>query len=176
MQMKTSTQKITFCALFAALTAILSQIAIPIGPVPINLATLAVFIAGGLMGPVWGAVSMIVYVALGAVGVPVFAMFTGGISIIVGPTGGYIIGYIAAAWLIGLIVSKWGRKAWQLVIAMVAGLAVCYALGTAWYMYSTAAGLGVSLMSCVVPFLPGDAAKIALAVITVSTLKKRLAW
>ena len=84
-------RKITFCALFAALTAILSQIAIPIGPVPINLATLAVFIAGGLMGPVWGAVSMIVYVALGAVGVPVFAMFTGGISIIVGPTGGYII-------------------------------------------------------------------------------------
>ena len=142
MQMKTSTQKITFCALFAALTAILSQIAIPIGPVPINLATLAVFIAGGLMGPVWGAVSMIVYVALGAVGVPVFAMFTGGISI----------------------------------IAMVAGLAVCYALGTAWYMYSTAAGLGVSLMSCVIPFLPGDAAKIALAVITVSALRKRLAW
>ena len=73
-------------------------------------------------------------------------------------------------------VSKWGRKAWQLIIAMVAGLAVCYALGTAWYMYSTAAGLGAALLSCVIPFLPGDAAKIALAVITVSALKKRLAW
>ncbi|MBC8570319.1 biotin transporter BioY [Zongyangia hominis] len=176
MTTKSRTQKITFCALFAALTAILSQLAIPIGTVPINLAMLAVFIAGGVLGPVYGTISMVVYVALGAVGVPVFAMFTGGVAILVGPTGGYIAGYIAAAWLTGLLISKGSGKAWQSAAAMVAGLALCYLLGTAWFMVSTGTPLAAALLACVAPFLPGDAIKIAAATLVVRVLKKQLAW
>lgn len=176
MRIRTRTQQLTFCALFAALTAILAQIAIPIGPVPISMAMLAVFIAGGLLGPAYATLSMVVYVALGAVGVPVFAMFTGGVSIITGPTGGYIAGYIAAAWLTGLIISRWGDNIWKSVIAMAAGLALCYLLGTVWFMISTGTGLIPALLGCVAPFLPGDAAKITLAAVVVSALKKRMAW
>ena len=86
----------TLTALLAAVTAACSWISVPLPftPVPINLATLAVFLAGGLLGAKYGSISIITYVLLGAIGVPVFNSFTGGIGIITGPTGGYIIGYI----------------------------------------------------------------------------------
>lgn len=102
----TKTTYMALCGLFAALMAICSFISIPLGftPVPVNLATLGVFLAGGLLGKKYGTLSLTVYVVLGAVGVPVFAGFRGGLSVLVGPTGGYIFGYIAAAFLIGLLV------------------------------------------------------------------------
>jgi biotin transport system substrate-specific component len=162
---KNTTFELVACAMFAALTAVFSQFAIPIGPVPINLATLSVFLAGGILGMTGGLVSQVVYILLGAVGLPVFAGFSGGISVIVGPTGGYIIGYAAAAWLVGLIVDKFGRKPLPLAVSMVAGLAVCYSLGTAWFMIVTKRALWDSLAICVFPFLLGDALKIAVATV-----------
>ncbi|MDD3168716.1 MAG: biotin transporter BioY [Eubacteriales bacterium] len=166
------TKKMILYALFAALTAICSMIIIPLPftPVPIHLATLSVFLAGGLLGSKGGAVSQIVYVILGAIGLPVFAGFTGGFGIITGPTGGYLIGYVAAAWLTGLMIEKLGHGYYQNIVSMIAGLAVCYALGTLWFMYITSAGLYAALMMCVVPFLLGDAVKI----ITGSILVKKL--
>ena len=108
--MENTTKKITLCALFAALTAILSQISIPLPftPVPINLAMVSVFMAGALLGAKRGAISQVVYVIIGIIGVPVFASFTAGIGIVVGPTGGYIAGYIVAAIIVGIIVKKLG--------------------------------------------------------------------
>ena len=100
---KVNTLNLVFCALFAALTAVLSQFAIPIGPVPINLATMSLFIAGAVLGSKLGGLSQLVYVLLGAAGLPVFSEFSGGLQIIAGPTGGYIIGYIATAWIVGFI-------------------------------------------------------------------------
>ena len=167
MKQRITTHDMILCALFAALTALLSQLAIPLQPVPINLATLAVFLAGGILGATYGALSQLVYVLVGAVGAPVFSSFTGGVGILVGPTGGYIAGYVAAAFLVGLLIQKFGMKIHILVLSMLAGLAACYLLGTAWFMISTGTGLMQSLALCVVPFLFGDALKILAAAILV---------
>ncbi|WP_101696647.1 biotin transporter BioY [Clostridium minihomine] len=160
-----------YCALFAALTAVCSQIIIPLAPVPVNLATLSVFVAGGILGAKLGAVSQVVYVLLGAFGVPVFAMFTGGMGKLIGPTGGYIIGYVAAAWLTGFLIERWGGQVHTIILAMVLGLSVCYILGTTWFMFVTKTGLVEALMMCVVPFLVGDALKIAVGTTLVHRLR-----
>ena len=174
------TTYLILCALFAALTAVCSYISIPLGftPVPVNLATLAVFLAGGLLGKKYGAVSLAVYTLVGAAGIPVFAGFRGGVSVLAGPTGGYIIGYIAAAFLIGLLTELWlgeRHSRWQelilLILSMIAGLGACYLLGTAWFMISTHTGLWASLIACVFPFLPGDALKIAAGSLLVQRLR-----
>ncbi len=160
---KAKTIHLVLCALFAALTAVLAQIAIPIGPVPISLATFSVFMTGALLGAKSGAVSQAVYVLLGAMGVPVFAGFKGGLGVLFGPTGGYIAGYILAAWLVGFVAEKFGNKLWGLLSAMLAGFFACMITGTGWFMLITQNGLAKALMICVVPFLPGDALKMILA-------------
>ncbi len=161
-------------ALFAALTAVFSQISIPIGPVPINLGLLAVFVAGGLLGLKRAMLSQVVYVLLGAAGVPVFVGFKGGLAALAGPTGGYIIGYVIAAGVIALLCRVARKRTILLIAAMIAGLVVCYAFGTAWFVISSGTNLAAALMTCVVPFLPGDAAKIAAAVILCSALRDRV--
>ncbi len=161
---RTTTIQLVFCGLFAALTAVTSQISIPIGPVPINLATLSVFLAGAVLGAKYGALSQAVFVLLGAFGLPVFAGFRGGVQVLAGPTGGYIIGYVASAWLIGFLTKRLSNKIFSRVLCLVAGMLLCYLLGTAWFLFSTKSGLWASLMLCVFPFLIGDAAKIAVAV------------
>lgn len=159
-------------ALFAALTAVFSQISIPVGPVPVNLALLAVFICGGALGWKRGTVSVAVYILLGVAGVPVFSGFQGGVARLAGPTGGYIIGYLFAVFIVGIMCDKLGRKIRVLPVSMVIGLAVCYAFGTVWFMISTGTGLAKSLMVCVIPFLIGDAAKIIAATLVVKALDK----
>lgn len=173
--MKITTKKCAFYALFAALTVICAQIAIPLpGNVPLSLATFAVMLSGALLGMFGGAVSQLVYVLLGAVGVPVFASFSGGLGRIVGPTGGYIIGYIFMALVIGLIVTKTKKKFYIYLLAMVAGTIVCYTFGTAWYVFSTKTALLPALTACVFPFLPGDAIKIILASLIACQLQKHI--
>ena len=97
------TYSLVITALFTALTAVFAQISIPIGPVPINFAIFGVFLAGGILGLKRGVISQLIFVLIGAVGVPVFSNFGGGIGKLMGPTGGYIIGYIVAALIIGLV-------------------------------------------------------------------------
>ena len=171
---KMRTFELCTCALFAALTAVCSQIAIPIKPVPINLATFSVFFAGALLGPKLGAISQAVYVLMGAIGLPVFSSFRGGFAVLIGPTGGYIVGYILAAWLVGLIVKHGGSKIYICILAMVAGFFAYMTTGTGWYMFSTKTGLVPSLMGCVVPFIPGDLAKMVLATALTVRLKPML--
>ncbi|MFR3792337.1 MAG: biotin transporter BioY [Blautia massiliensis (ex Durand et al. 2017)] len=163
------------CALFAALTAICSQIAVPMPwGVPINLALFAVCMAGAMLGPVWGTASMVVFVALAAIGVPVLAGFQGGPAAIFGKTGGYAVGYILAALIVGLLTRKPGRRFLPLCMAMAAGCAACYALGTVWFMLLTHSPLVAALTMCVLPYLPADAIKIALAAVLVLQLDHRL--
>lgn len=172
------TANLLLCALFAALTSVCSFISVPLPftPVPVNLATLPVFLAGGLLGLRYGTISQIVYLLLGAAGVPVFHNFTGGIGVLAGPTGGYIVGYIAAAFLTGLGIRLFDEKcAWPvLILSMIMGLASCYMLGTLWFMVLTGTGLLPSLASCVVPFLPGDGLKILAAGMLIRKLRPRL--
>ena len=169
-----TTLSIVFCGLFAALTAVASQLAIPIGPVPINLGTLAMFLAGGVLGARRGAASQAVFLLIGLAGLPVFAGFRGGAAVLAGPTGGYLVGYIAGAWLIGLLCGRFGRKPLPLVGSLAAGLLVCYLLGTVWFIFVTKTGLWQALTLCVFPFLIGDAVKIAAAVILVPRLYRAL--
>ena len=172
---KISTKMLTLCGLFAAMTAVFSQIAFDIGPIPINLAMLSVFIAGGLLGAKYGMISQIVYVLLGAIGAPVFSHFSGGFGIVIGPTGGYIIGYIASAFITGFLAKKIkAPKSIGLIISMIIGLIVCYAFGTAWYMFITKNDLLYALTWCVFPFLIGDALKIIVATLVVAPLKKHI--
>ena len=118
---------------------------------------------------------VLIYILLGAVGIPVFAGFSGGIGVLLGNTGGYIIGFLFSALLMWLIEKLFGRKTWVLGISMVLGLIVCYAIGTVWFMVvyaqnSGAVGLATVLGWCVIPFIIPDLVKIALAL----TLSKRL--
>ena len=170
-------------ALMAAVCAVCSWISIPLPftPVPINLGTLAVFLAAGILGWKYGSISVIVFVLLGAAGRPVFHGFTGGMGIITGPTGGYIVGYILAAFLTGIMIDTYfkARKSNEnkaatyavLALAMALGLFACYALGTAWFMHISGTDLKAALLMCVVPFLIGDAIKIAAATVLVKKLR-----
>ena len=178
---KSKTTLMALCGLFAAVTAICSWISIPLGftPIPVNLGTLAVYLTGALLGQKYGPISLTVYTLAGAVGLPVFSGFRGGLSVLAGPTGGYIIGYIVAGFLIGLIINTLTRRERTTgvaisiyVFAMICGMAACYALGTLWFMVSTHTPFAAAMVSCVIPFLPGDAIKIAAATILARRLKK----
>lgn len=166
-----------YVAMFAAVIAVCSQIQLPLGPVPFTLQTLGVFTAAGMLGTKRGVLSTLIYILIGAVGIPVFAGFSGGLGCITGPTGGYIIGFLLTALAVGLMTKLAGRKVWSLVVGMVAGLVLCYAFGTAWFIFvngqnGTAMDLATALGYCVIPFLIPDAAKIAVAVILVNRLDK----
>lgn len=172
--MKSRTKQLTLYSLFAALTAILSQISIPLPftPVPINLATLSVLLSGAILGKKGGAISQIVYAILGAVGLPVYANFLSGIGILIGPTGGYIIGYIIAAFVVGIIVEKSEKNLKSYLLSMCLGIIACYILGTAWFMYITNNNLISALTLCVLPFIPGDIIKIIFGAFIANRLKK----
>ena len=161
-----------FTAMFTAVIAVCSIISIPVGEVPITLQTFAVCISAALLGWKRGTLSVLIYILLGAVGVPVFGGMTGGLGVLAGPTGGYIIGFLPAAVIIGLAAERYERKALPLAIAMVIGVLVCYAFGTVWFMVVMQWGIVETLAACVLPFIIPDAIKIALAVLLANRLGK----
>ena len=178
-QAPSSLKLLIVSAFFAALTAVFSQIALPLPftPVPINLATLSVFLAGSLLGPRYGAASQLIYLGLGLVGVPVFSQFTGGPAIVLGPTGGYIIGYALAALTIGVLFERSAsprRRPLPEILFYAVGLLACYIPGTLWFMFQTQTPLLPSLTLCVFPFLPGDGIKIAAAFLVSRRLRPAL--
>ena len=157
-------KRMVYAALMAALTAAGAYIAIPIGPVPIVLQNLFIMLAGLLLGGRWGLISVAVYLLAGAVGLPVFAGGTGGVGKFVGPTGGYLLGFAAAAYLIGLI-SESGRGRVVIdVLAMAAGTLIIYAFGVAWLKVVTGMSFSKAVTVGMLPFLIGDALKIAAAI------------
>ena len=162
-----------YIAVFAVLIAICSWISIPT-TVPFTLQTFAVFLAVGVLGGKRGSLSVLIYILLGAVGIPVFAGFSGGFGILLGQTGGYIVGFLFSALLMWLMEALLGKKTWVLGLSMVLGLIVCYAIGTVWFMVvarnSGAVGLATVLGWCVIPFIIPDLIKIVLAL----ALSKRL--
>lgn len=165
--MDTSAQQLKrmiYAALMAALTAAGAYIAIPIGPVPIVLQNLFIMLAGLLLGGRWGLISVGVYLLAGVVGLPVFAGGTGGVGKFVGPTGGYLLGFAAAAYLIGIISQSGRGRVAMDVLAMVAGTLVIYTFGVAWLKVVTGMSFTNAFAVGMVPFLIGDALKIAAAI------------
>lgn len=184
MKNENKTKAFILASFFTALTAACSIISIPLpfSPVPVNLALLAVYLAGGLLGAKYGFLSMVIYLILGAFGVPVFHNLTGGLGIIMGPTGGFIFGYIAAAFLTGFFYHRSAgpsgnknKNTRSLVFGIVAGLLACYSLGLLWFMYLTGSNLPAALMLCVIPFIPGDIFKIIAAVVLIRKLEPFIA-
>lgn len=174
-----STADLTLIALFAAVMAVCSWISIP-ATVPFTLQTFGVFLACGLLGGRRGTITVIVYLILGAAGIPVFSGFTGGIGHLLGPTGGYIIGFIFSALLMWLAEKLFGRSTRILALSMIAGLIVCYAFGTAWFVTvytrtNEAVGIMTALGWCVFPYIIPDAVKITVALILCRRLRPALA-
>lgn len=171
---KSKTKDLVLAGLLAAVIAVLAQISLPIGPVPFTLAVLGVFLTGLLLTPGWAMASISVYLVIGAIGLPVFSGFSGGPAVLVGPTGGYLVGYFFMALLPSLAVKK-QLPTWAIAVATLLGLVCCYALGTAWFMFLTGNGLAASLAMCVTPFLIPDFVKVAAAVALSGALRKRMA-
>lgn len=166
----------TLTAVIAALLCIAGPLSIAAGPVPLSLATFAVYLAGAILGKKWGTAAAGLYLLIGIIGVPVFSGFTGGFQKLAGVTGGYLVGYLPCAFLTGLgaeRAKKEGRK-WVLPAMMVLGTVILYGIGTAWFMIQTGNALGAALGLCVLPFLPGDAVKIAAASILAPIVGKAI--
>ena len=173
---KTKTYDLAYIAIFAVLIAICSWISIP-AAVPFTLQTFGVFIAVGVLGGKRGSLSVLVFILLGAIGIPVFANFSGGIGVLAGPTGGYIIGFLFSALLMWAMEKLPGKKSVMQIVSMIAGLIVCYAFGTVWFVIvygrmNGPIGFTAALASCVVPFIIPDIIKIALAYVLSRKLRK----
>ena len=174
-------RSIVLCAVMAALTCLLAPLSVSAGPVPVSLATFAVMLSGALLGGRSGALSQIIYLLLGVIGLPVCAGWTPALPRLMGPTGGFLLGYIPLAFIVGAVYSAWGRKSGGikkyavLAAAMIAGNAALYAIGTAWFCVTAHAGLAEALAVCVVPFLLGDAVKTAAVAILTPQLERAVA-
>ena len=164
-----------YVGVFAALMAVCSWIAVPTA-VPFTLQTLGVFLSVGLLGGKLGTAAVAVYVLLGAFGLPVFANFSGGVGVLLSNTGGYIIGFIFSALAMWAMERLLGRRTWVLLASMLAGLVICYAFGTAWFMLlymrtDGPVGLATVLGWCVFPFVVPDLLKILLAMTITARLR-----
>ena len=160
-----------YASLLAALTAAGAYLSIPIGPVPIVLQNFFILLTGLLLGSRWGFASVAIYLLAGACGFPVFSGGTGGFGRIIGPTGGYLVGYLPAVYIIGAISEKTGQKAVFDVIAMCCGSIIVYVFGVAWLKVLTGMSWSNTLAVGMFPFIPGDALKIAAAVPIAKTLR-----
>lgn len=164
---KIKTKQMVLIALMTAVTCVLGPLSIPLpfSPVPISLTNFAIFLALFVLGMKNGTISFIIYLLLGAVGVPVFSSFRGGLQVLAGPTGGYLIGFIFLALIMGFALDHFDRKLVPTIIGMIIGMAVCYAFGTVWLAKLLSLSFKEGLMMGVIPYLAGDVAKIIIAAI-----------
>ena len=151
--------------------SILAQIKIDLPSlVPITLQTLGIYLASCILKPKLAFCVSLVYVLAGAIGLPVFSGFGGGLSSLLGLTGGYIFSFPIMALVISLIVNKRSSNILK-IIAMLIGTGICYLIGTIWFIYLTKNTLFPSLMMCVIPFIPGDIVKIIIATLLSNKIK-----
>ncbi len=170
------TTDLVYIAICAVLLAVCSWISMPT-TVPFTMQTFGVFFVLMFLGGKRGTAAIVVFILLGAIGIPVFAGFSGGIGILLGTTGGYIIGFIVMGIIYWLTEVFIGDSLVIRVVSLVIGLAACYAFGTAWFMIayarnSGAIGLGTALSWCVIPFIIPDLVKMALAVLVSDRIRK----
>ena len=173
MQVKTLSR----CALFAALMCLCAWISLPLGQNPITLQTFALFLTLELLGGKYGSLVCLVYLLLGGIGLPVFSGFRGGFSMLLGATGGYLWGFLLAALLYWLITGLFGKMFPIRLTAHLAGLLLCYALGTFWFygvylQAGSALSIGFVILKCVVPFVLPDLIKLFLALALAKKLKR----
>lgn len=171
---KSTVFNMTSCALMAALMCVLCPVSVPIGPIPISLSILVILLTVYVLGTWRALVSYTVYLLLGAVGMPVFSGFQGGLAKLAGPTGGYLAGFWLMILVAGIIMEKSKRNLLVTILGMLVGVAIDYAVGTAWFVFQTESTVVHALDVCVYPFIPFDVAKIVIAVLLGSVVYKGL--
>lgn len=171
---KTAVYPLAMTGMMAALVAVTAPFAIPVGPVPMSLCSWMVCLAGYVLGGRRAVAAVAVYVLLGGVGMPVFSGFTGGLGKLLGPTGGYILGYLPLAACAGWAAERFPQNRWVQLASMALGTALLYAMGTAWYCVQAGVTLESALGVCVLPFLPTDCLKLAAALAVGPVLRRRI--
>lgn len=175
---KWKTVDIAYVGLFAVIMAVCSWISIPT-TVPFTMQTFGVFCTLGILNGRRGTFAILVYILLGAVGIPVFAGFAGGFGVLFGMTGGYILGFLLSGVVYWIVTKHLGDGIKAMIFGMVLGLVICYTFGTAWFMYVYAGsvgaiGLGTALGWCVLPFIIPDIIKLVLAITLTKRVKKHI--
>ncbi len=171
---KISVKELTLVALMSALICVIAPFSIPIGPVPISLVIFAMHLSTVLLGGKLAILSCIVYLLLGAFGLPVFASFNAGVAYIAGPTGGYLVGFIFMILISGVFISKYKGNIKMYILGMILGTLIDYLFGTVWFSYQQNTTFLKSLMICVVPFVIADLIKIIVAAIIGEIIRKQL--
>ena len=168
---KTATQlgvkQISLVGLMTAIICVLAPFAlpIPVSPVQISLGTLAIYFVLTVLGLKLGTISVVVYILLGLTGLPVFAGFTGGAGRLLGPSGGFILGYIFMALICGFFIDRWGNNIFLSFLGFLLGTAVLYLFSSLWLIYQTSVTLSQAVLAYVIPYIPGDLIKLITAMI-----------
>ncbi len=175
--MKTAAVKTAYTAMGVVLITLCSWITIPL-TVPITLQTLAVFLCAGLFGVKRGTLSVIIYLLMGFIGVPVFSGFRNGMTVIFSPTGGYVLALLPMAFIVGLAVELFPSKNLPVIASMVFSLFVCYIIGTLFFCFvytETGSETIASVLSvCVFPFIIPDAVKLFSAIFLIKRLSPHI--
>lgn len=171
---KFSTRQLAVIGVMTAVTCVLAPFSLPIGPVPISLTNLAIYFSLYALGAKLGCVSYVIYLLIGFIGVPVFSGFTSGPGKLLGPTGGYLIGFLPMALIAGLLIDKFISRRVICLLGMIAGTIVAYAFGTIWLAYQAGMGWQAALMAGVIPFIPGDLGKMLLAMVAGPQIRRQL--
>lgn len=160
-----STKNMVLCAFVSAILCIFAPVSIPLGftPVPISLALLIVFFSAYVLPPFMAALSVLIYLLLGMAGLPVFSGYQSGVERLIGPTGGYLIGYIPAVLISSFLIHRYKDKRFLHLFGLVSALFSCYLLGSLWFSFQQNIPFSETLKLCVLPFLPGDGIKILIA-------------
>ena len=163
-------------AMFTVILAVVAQIAIPLpfSPIIFTLSVAGVFLCGAMLRPLAAFLSVLAYILLGAIGIPVFAGFQGGVGVLVNVTGGFLFSFPCMAWVVAMILKIWKKSTFvSNTVAMVASLVVCYAMGSLWYSFVSGVSYPVSLTLTVVPFIAFDLVKVVLVAGLAVILKRR---
>lgn len=172
-RIKTTT--LALIGLMSAITCVMGPLSIPLfNLVPITLLHLAIYFTIYILGMKKGTISYCIYLLIGLVGLPVFSSFTGGPGKLLGPTGGYLIGFIFLALISGFFIEKWGNNMLLCMVGMILGAIVCYTFGTIWLAYQAHMNFGAALWAGVIPFIPGDLVKIIIAMLFGPQIRNRL--
>ena len=171
-------------ALMTALLCVLCPLSFPVGPVPVTLAVFVIFLSVYILGTGRGVLAVGIYLLIGFSGMPVFSGFSAGPAKLLGPTGGYLAGYLLMAWIAGIFIGRFSKTGFQ-ILGMLLGLTALYLIGTIWFVFymnnpalsggqAGAMTFSQALAVCVLPFVPADILKIILAAFTGRLLQKRL--
>lgn len=170
---KVSVKRLVAAALMTTFLSVVSMISIPIGPVSLTLSLVGVFLIGNVLSPGYAVLSVVCYLLIGAVGVPVFSNFRSGPTALFGPTGGYLMAYVLMVFIISFSVKHFPKHDWLVrIVSMLVSLVVCYLFGSLWYMLVAKVTASAAFLTCVVPFIGVDILKMVFTLLVVQSLKR----